>query len=246
MVMAVEDRRGPDGFPVVRWEQEVPTGESERSVLAAMEFKIAVVIMIFVFTWVYSSYGEFWSAVFAALIVGGLCVAGDQAFKGGIRVWDVHIPGPEPSPYKAEREARERATAILGKEYCEAVVVPHGETDELYFWVFRGKERSKLDCVGGVPLASLQAFELGTAEEWFLSLAQANLRRTVSAPNWWVIVAPSLGHGVVPVAESGGAKAPIAALHGLLTRRFVIEAADMQLRWKAKLEKSNDKTGTPS
>lgn len=103
-------------------------------------------------------------------------------------------------------------------------------------WVFRGKRRDKLDCIAGVPLASVQTFELGTAEEWFQDLAQAQWRRTVSAPNWWVIVAPTFGYGVVPVAESGGAKAPIAALHGLLTRRFIIEAPEMQQRWKEKLE----------
>ncbi len=91
-----------------------------------------------------------------------------------------------------------------------------------------------MECIAGVLLASIQAFELGTAEEWFMDVAQAQLRRQVSAPNSWVVVAPTMGHGVVRVAKSSGARAGIAALHSLLTRRFVLEAPDIQERWQAK------------
>lgn len=138
MVMRVDDRRGKDGFPIVRWEQEVPTGQSAYAVEQSVALKIAAVVMVFVFVAVYSGGGGFWVAVIAAMMLGGMMLGGDQMFKGGITVGDVHIKGPEPSPYKAEAEQRARATAMITTEYCEALVLPHGKTNELTFWVFRG------------------------------------------------------------------------------------------------------------
>ncbi len=246
MVKLLDDSHSEEGFPCLRWQQVVPTGESAYVRQLTFELKMAAVVMVFVFVAVYAGSGYFWVAVFASLIVGGMCVAGDKAFKDGFRVWDVHIKGPEPAPGAAEAVARARATAIMGTEQCEAVVAPHRETQELYFWVSRGAKPETMDCIAGVPLSSIHAFELGTAEEWFMDVAQAQLRRQVSAPNWWVIVAPTLGHDVIAVAESGGAKAGIAALHGLLTQRFVLEAPEMQQRWKERLEQAGTEQGQQS
>jgi len=238
MVKLVEDGRSAEGFPHLRWEQNVPTGRSLHSAQQSIELKIAAVVMVLVFVAVYAASEQFWTAVIAALVVAGMGLAGDKMFKGGITVWDVHIKGPEPSPYAAERERQARATALTETECGEAFVLPDEETQELYFWVFRGGKPDRMKCVASVPLSSVQSLEIGTAEEWFMDVAQAEQRRLGSAPNWWVIVAPTLGHGVVPVAESGGAKAVIAALHGLLLKRFVVEAPAMQELWKAKLEEA--------
>jgi hypothetical protein len=241
MVKLVEDSRSPDGFPRVRWEQDVPTGESVYSVEQSIALKIAAVVMVFIFAWAYAAGWEFWSSLFMALFVGGLCLGGGQAWKGGFNIAGVHVPGtPEPSAATLERERRARATAVMGTEHCEALVAPHGETNELYFWVFRGEKPDEMKCMGGAPLADIQAFELGTSEEWFGDLAQAELRRVQSSANWWVIVVPTLGHGVLAVADSGGAKAQIAGLHGLLTKRFVVAAPEMQERWKARLEEAEE------
>jgi hypothetical protein len=237
MVRLIEDKR-VDGFPSVMWEQDVPTGESVHQVEQWLTLKIVAVIMIFVFTAVYAGGGGFLGGLIAALLVGGLFTGGDRAFRGGIKVWDVHVPGPpDPSPASIQREQRARAAAVLTKEYGKAMVWPAPETRELRFYILSGPDPQHISkSSASVPLAAIQSFELGTAEEWFGDLAQAQLRRIEQAPNSWVIVAPTLGEGVLLIAESGGAKAAITALHGLLTKRFVVEAAELQEKWKERLE----------
>lgn len=229
----LEDARSAEGFPHVRWEQEAPTGQSLHSAEQSLALKIAVVAMVFVLVAVYAASDQIWWAVFAALFVGGALLGGDRMFKGGITVWDVHIKGPEPSPGAAEAEQRARATAILTRQQRGIEVQPD-EKDELRVFVWEGDAR-KREVLAHAPLASIQSLELGTAEEWFMDLAQAQLRRTMSAPNSWVIVAPTLGHGVLWIAELAGSKAGIAALHGVLTKRFIVEAPEMQERWREKL-----------
>jgi hypothetical protein len=240
MIRFVANARTHDGFPLLRWEQDIPTGESAHTVEQMLTLKIVAVLMIFVFVAVYSGSGDFWAGALAALIAASFGLAGDKLFKGGIKVWDVHIPGPELRPgaeqLAAEREQRARATAMLATEQCAAMAFPDSKSGELLFSVLRGPTADKMEAVGTVPLASLQAFELGTAEEWFMDVAQAQARRVNSAPNSFVIVAPTLGHGVLPVAESGGTRANIAALHGLLLKEFVIAAPEMLDRWKEALE----------
>lgn len=74
MVKLVEDSRSPDGFPRVRWEQDVPTGESVYALEQSITLKIAAVVMVFVFAWAYAAGWDFWSAVLIAFLVGGLCL----------------------------------------------------------------------------------------------------------------------------------------------------------------------------
>ncbi len=242
MVKVIEDSVSPEGFPRVRWEQEVPTGESVHSAEQSIALKIAAVIMVFVFAAVYAASESFWGAVLAGAIVAGMGLSGDKMFKGGIKVWDVDVPGPpDPSPSAAEREQRARATAILTKQHRGIEVQPD-EKQELRVFVWEGEAR-KRELLAHAPLASIQSLELGTAEEWFMDLAQAQLRRTASAPNSWVIVAPTVGHGVLWIAESAGSKAGIAALHGVLTKRFIVEAPEMQERWRAELEERQRQAG---
>jgi hypothetical protein len=246
MVKVTEDSRSEQDFPLLRWEQDVPTGESLHAVEQSMGLKIATVVMVFVFAAVYAASEQMWAGVIAAVVVGGVMLRGDQMLKSGLTVWGVHVKGPEPPPGAAEAERRARATPLFGKEFCKALVLPHEKTKELFFSVFRGTDPGDGSCVGSVPLDSIQAFELGTAEEWFRDFAQGELRRMGPTANSWVIVAPTLGHGLLPVAESGGTKAAIAALHGLLTKRFVIAAPEMQERWKEKLEEAGERPGQPS
>lgn len=170
------------------------------------------------------------------MIVGGMGLSGDKMFKGGVKVWDIHIPGPEPREGVAEAERRARAMPVLGKQYRRLEVVSYGDAQELHLCVAHGSDPKAMEWLQWVPLASIQSLELGTADEWFGSLSEAELRRMGSAPNSWVIVAPTLGHGVLRIAESAGSKAGITALHGLLTKRFVVDAPEMLARWKEKLE----------
>lgn len=243
MIRVTEDALSEEGFPFVYWEQGVPTGKSAYSLQQAAEIKIAAVVMVFVFAAVWSWSEQFWGGVFAALIVGGMCLAGDKMFRGGVKVWDIHIPGPEPRD-TAEADRRAKATAILGRQYRGLVVGPQEGTDELLLWVMHGSDPDSMEWSRWVPLTSVQSLELGTADEWFEGISRAELRRVVSAPNSWVIVAPTLGHGVLWIAESGGAKAGIASLHGLLTKRFVIDAPEILQRWKEELEEREARTIT--
>ena len=55
MVKLVQNTVSPDGFPHVRWDQQVPSGESLHGAEQWMALKIAVVVMIFVFTAVYAA-----------------------------------------------------------------------------------------------------------------------------------------------------------------------------------------------
>ena len=116
MIRVTEDTLSDAGFPVVYWEQEVPTGQSLRSVQQSVELKIAAVVMVFVFAAVWAWSEQFWGAVIAAMIIGGMCLSGDKMFRGGVKVWDIHIPGPEPRD-TGEADRRAKATAILGKQY---------------------------------------------------------------------------------------------------------------------------------
>jgi hypothetical protein len=235
MVKVVREWR-QDGFPGIHWEQEVPTGQSLHTVQQSIELKITAVVMVFVFAAVYAASEQVLAAGLAALFIGGMCLGGDKAFKGGLKVWDQTIAGPEPREGAAEAERRARATAVVETQACEAIVLPHGQTKQLYFWVYRGRKGEERKCVAGVPLESVPSFEIGTFDEWFGGIADAELRRMNSAANSYVIVTSAVGEGVVLVAESAGAKGPIAYLHGLLTKRFVMEAPEMLARWKEKLE----------
>jgi hypothetical protein len=229
---------GEARFPVVRWEQEVPAGQSLHSAQLSLSLKIAAVIMVFVFVAVYSASEQFWAAVMAALVVGSMGLAGDKMFKGGARVWDIHIPGPEPREGVAEEERRARATAMTEKEYAEALVMPDPETNELIFFVFRRPKGAKQERYARAPLASLDSFAVGTADEWFGDVAQAQLRQLQSHPNSYVIVGLTIGEGVLAIAESAGSRARIAHLQGILTKRFIVGAREIQERWKEKLEEA--------
>jgi len=242
MVKVLEASRNADGLPLVRWEQEVPTGESLYSFQKGIELKIAAVVMVFIFAWAYASGWDFWTAVLIAFLVGGLCLGGGQAFKGGMNIAGVHVPGPpEPSAATLERERRDRATAMVEKEHGEVMVAPaFQDPKQLYLFVRRGKSPDKMESVAVVPLSGIQPFELGTGEEWFGDVAQAQLARETGRANSWVIVNPTLGYGVVPVAESGGSKAGMQALHGLLTREIVMRSGEMQQRWKEKVEENEE------
>ncbi len=240
MVRVLEDMPSADGFPRLSWEQQVPTGQSLHGAEQWMALRISIVVMIFVFAAVYSASESPIGAGMAALAVGGALLAGDQMFKGGITVWETHIKGPpERSAASMEAERRARATPMMRTEYREAMVLPHPDGNVLYFHLFRRSEPGgTLEGITGVPLDSIHAFQIGMFDEWFEDVAQAELRRLNAAPNSYVIVAPTLGHGVVLVAESGGARAAIAALHGYLTKRFILDAPEMQLRWRLKLEEA--------
>ena len=249
MLRVTDDALSEEGFPFVYWEHDVPTGQSLHSVQQSMDLKIAAVIMVFVFVFVfvavYAWSEQFWGAVIAAMIVGGMDLGGDRMLKGGIKVWDEHIPGPpDPPPEAAEAAWRARAMPVLGKQYRGLEVVSYGDAQQLHLCVAHGSDPKAMEWFQLVPLASIQSLELGTADEWFEGISQVELRRTVSAPNYWVIVAPTLGHGVLWIAELAGSKAGIAALHGLLTKRFVVDAPEMLQRWKEELEEREARTIT--
>jgi len=242
MVKVLNASRLNDGLPLISWEQEVPTGESLYSVQKGMELKIAAVVMVFVFAWAYASDWGLGGAAFIALMVGGLCLGGGQvAFKGGFNVAGVHVPGPpEPSPGTLEEERRARSTAVLGKEHVEVSVGPaFQDPKHLYLFVKRRASGEETESVAA-PLSSIQPFELGTNEEWFMDVAQVKARGAGFAPNSWVIVMPTLGHGVIRVAESAGSKAEMQALHGLLTREIVMRVAELEQRWVERVQEDEE------
>jgi len=242
MVKVLHASRNADGLPHVRWEQQVPTGESAYSFGKRIELKIAAVVMVFIFAWAYASGWGLGTSVFIALFVGGLCLGGGQvAFKDGFNWAGVHVPGPSgPSQGTLEQERRDQATAMMEKERCEVMVSPaFQDPKQLFLFVRRGKAEGELEAVAVVPLSSIQPFELGTAEEWYGDISQR--QRDQSLPNSFVIVNPTLGHGVIPVAESGGARAGMQALHGLLTREIVMRIGEMEQRWKEKVEEDEER-----
>jgi hypothetical protein len=241
MVKVLHASRNADGLPHVRWEQQVPTGESVYAAGKRIELKIAAVVMIFIFAWAYASGWHIGVSVFAALMVGGLVLGGGQvAFKEGINLAGVHVPGPRgPSEATLEQERRDRATAIMETERREVMIAPaRHDPKQLFMFVHRGKPEGELETVAVVPLSSLQPFELGTAEEWYGDIAQR--QRDQSLPNSYVIVNPTLGHGVIAVAESGGSRAGIANLHGVLTREIATRIGEMEQRWKERVEEDEE------
>jgi hypothetical protein len=153
MVQVIEDGRSEEGFPFVRWEQEVPTAQSLHTVQQSINLKIATVVMVFVFVAVFAASEQFWTGLLAAVVIGGIWLSGDKMFKGGIRVWDTHIAGPEPREGAAEEERRARATAILAKE-SRGIGIQPDETQELYVWVWKGDGKNR-DLVRRAPLASI-------------------------------------------------------------------------------------------
>ena len=243
MVKVVEASRNADGLPRVSWEQDVPTGELQYGFEQRMALKFAAVVGVFIFAWAYSAGWEFWGAAFAAVIVASLLLGGGQvAFKGGFNVAGVHIPGQSgPSEATLAKERELQAIAMMEKEHCRVEVAPpRMDPKQLYLFVERGPSRDKLQRVATVPLATIQPFELGTAEEWFGDISQGQRHREQALPNSYVIVNPTLGHGVIGIAESGGSKAGITALHGLLTREIVARLGEMQQRWKERVEEDEE------
>src|SRR5262245_17826403 len=96
MIRVIADGRSAEGLPFVHWEQVVPTGQSVHALEQSVILKIAAVVMTFVFVAVWAGSGQIGLAAISALIIAGMCFAGDKMFKGGVKVWDIHIPGPEP------------------------------------------------------------------------------------------------------------------------------------------------------
>ena len=241
MVKILSATRLNDGLPVISWEQQVPTGESQFAFEQRMGLKLAAVVGVFIFAWAYSAGWEFWGAAFAGVIVASLLLGGGQAaFKGGFNVAGVHIPGPSgPSEATLAKERELRGIAVMEKEHCRVhVAPPFQDPKQLYLFVERGPSPDKMKQIAVVPIASLQPFVLGTAEEWFGGISHT--RGEQPLPNSHVIVNPTLGHGVIQVAESGGAKADITALHGLLTREIIGRLGEMQQRWKERVEEDEE------
>jgi hypothetical protein len=221
--MNLERYTTADGWPGLRWEQEVPTGQTAFAVSRGRQFKIAGVAGLMLFVVILVSGGGPVAATLLALLGVGL-VAAPGPFEG-VSVQPAEWMGIKIGPWRlseAEREARarQRVTPLYAKESWRAEVAAEAGATAADFLVWQ-EEKSGPRLVHKVALLSFGGMDLSTAEEWFGDLAERELVRLRQVPQQWVIVAVTQGHGVLLIARSGRDKAALAEVHEALVAEFI-------------------------
>jgi hypothetical protein len=220
-----------DGWPGVRWEQDVPSGWTWHSVIRLVSWGLGGVLglVVFISTWLSGtslSWCLFWAGI-ATLALGApdalnRFVAGLEGKQGG---------GPNLTDAERERLARWKVKQIYRTECWRAeVTLAAGRT--LMFELHKehpGEPGPTLR----IPLQSFQTFEIGSEDEWFGDAAERELAHLTHKPAGWVIVAGVEGMGVAKIAHSGRDKAGITNLLLILTDEFVTKRKEFLHRLAA-------------
>ncbi len=173
------------GFPHLRWVQDVGTGESESSLHARGVWYVYV--MVVGATGLLSLYSgsSLVESLFYALLAGGV-LTGLWRRSGAVDAAGYPVfPGGE----------RAGATPSYVREQCDAFVESRSN-DGLHFVIEKKSLKGDLT-TSSVPLADLGSFELSSHSEWLRSQADKmpNMR------DWGIIVCETTSSGVLVIAE---------------------------------------------
>lgn len=205
-----------DGWPGVRWDQEVPTGESWYTRFQLVQQVAALVLGAGLMAWLWSSGVEFGWAAFWGVVVAFAIMAPEAFNRIGASLEGKGGSGPGKSDWERDWTARWKASPLFRRQHCSAEMSLDHSTKSFMF-----RLKSNGEEVTEFPLEGFTSFELGTTEEWFGDAAARDLERLGHQPGSWVIVAGVMDRGVVRIAQSGRDKAGITNLLLVLSDEFI-------------------------
>ena len=229
-------QRSVDGWPFIEWTENVPTGKSVYQDWMSFSLKASILTGIGVFalaTYFGASAGG--AALFAFIIFGIVLGGASNSYKSPLE--GMPLPGggrvpvtPGPTDAQRRREAIQRATPVMTTCTSSVAVKPGVlAVDRTLLFVSKKHQRGMEPSTIEIPFEAVNEFCLGTKSEWYDPISMRGVSQAYQDADTLVIVAPTTGYGVIPVAESGDDKASIADLHGRLVKTFIVDRRDL---WK--------------
>lgn len=230
-------QRTENGWPVIEWTSEVPTGKSVYQYDKEMTLKIAVVIGLFAGGLAFFHGEGIGISFFVFLIVMGFALGSGKSLEG------MQLPGggrvpvtPGPTDAEKRREAIQRATQMMTKATASVSVRPGSwpspsEPPTLLF-VSKIHQPPMQEIKFELPFDAVSEFMYGTKEQWYGKISERHATHISQDADTHVIVAPTAGYGVILIAKSGGEKAEIAGLHGMLVATFLSDRRKLVKRFE--------------
>jgi hypothetical protein len=212
--MRIEKYTTAEGWPAVRWLQEVPTGESWHGYLRSWQIALGIALGALLAVHLLSDGVDTRWSLFWGGVVGFAVIAPDAFNRIGSSLEGKGSGSLPKTDWERNWIARLKAKAIFRKEKCRAML-HHTREGGFILEVTRDWD------IQAFPLQAFDRFELGTSQEWFGDVAARELAQLEHQPGSWVIVAAVQGRGVLRIAESGRDKAGISNLLLALSEAFV-------------------------
>jgi len=233
------------GWPFIEWIEEVPSGQSVFGSFQLSRLKVAIFISLAIvaaLNYYYRlSLGE---SAFAAFFLWAIFMGGGQAL-GGTQLPDGYGRSPVfPGPSEAEsrREAIERATPIMTSITSRVSVEKWVDTkgEPMLTLVSERRAKSGKPDILRIPLDAILEFILGTDDEWFTDISMRHRYSLSQQPSHYVIVAHTIGYGVVLIAQSGRDRANMTDLHTRLLRTFLLNRSLLLARLELQLRQERE------
>jgi hypothetical protein len=218
-----------EGWPGVRWEQVVPTGETLLSRRQELQWRFAVLLGLAVFGATLGVRFPVWWAAVASL-AAALVLSSPEILRS-VRIGGNgagRAQGPSENERVLEAEARVVRFARRERRWAELVLDRTSRTLWLAVLGSDGERGRRL--LFSVPLFDFDEFQLSTDEDWLGDAGTRELREMARRGACWVIVTQTASEGVLVIAQSAGDRKEMAELHRALMAAFVAGRGALKAR----------------